>query len=443
MHSAMFEMRLKLPSLYRTHCVCARIFCIPRDKETYFSRDQYHNLSNPLCEMHAIEERYYQINRIFLKTLGIWPYQHSFLALVQRVLFSTILFTFIIVQLLAFFTMQFSTGLLIRILTFVFPNLFVTVKYCSFAMKADKVKQLMELIDNDLDLLKDDLDIDIIKKYADNVRFMTIIAMVFCHFGISCYLTLQLLPLILDVIVPLNATRSLKLITITEYFVNREKYACAILLHEMLTVYVGAITTCSTGLIFMAYILHGCALLKIASRRMKHAIQKNILAMPNPVKEYLLYQRIVDIVFVHRRVIQFHELSVSSFMISFAFLIIIGVTSLSLNLYQLLQLMTVTYDFGEISVIFILVVFHVNYMFVLNYGGEEVQNHGMELFQATYNGLWYAAPLRTQKLILFIMQKTTVKITLVCGGIFVASLEGFVTLVNTAVSYFTVIYSTR
>ncbi|XP_019889297.1 uncharacterized protein LOC105285737 isoform X8 [Ooceraea biroi] len=382
MHSAMFEMRLKLPSLYRTHCVCARIFCIPRDKETYFSRDQYHNLSNPLCEMHAIEERYYQINRIFLKTLGIWPYQHSFLALVQRVLFSTILFTFIIVQLLAFFTMQFSTGLLIRILTFVFPNLFVTVKYCSFAMKADKVKQLMELIDNDLDLLKDDLDIDIIKKYADNVRFMTIIAM-------------------------------------------------------------GAITTCSTGLIFMAYILHGCALLKIASRRMKHAIQKNILAMPNPVKEYLLYQRIVDIVFVHRRVIQFHELSVSSFMISFAFLIIIGVTSLSLNLYQLLQLMTVTYDFGEISVIFILVVFHVNYMFVLNYGGEEVQNHGMELFQATYNGLWYAAPLRTQKLILFIMQKTTVKITLVCGGIFVASLEGFVTLVNTAVSYFTVIYSTR
>ncbi|RLU17881.1 hypothetical protein DMN91_010120, partial [Ooceraea biroi] len=44
MHSAMFEMRLKLPSLYRTHCVCARIFCIPRDKETYFSRDQYHNL---------------------------------------------------------------------------------------------------------------------------------------------------------------------------------------------------------------------------------------------------------------------------------------------------------------------------------------------------------------------------------------------------------------
>ncbi|RLU18117.1 hypothetical protein DMN91_010360 [Ooceraea biroi] len=393
--------------------------------------------------MHAIEERYYQINRIFLKTLGIWPYQHSFLALVQRVLFSTILFTFIIVQLLAFFTMQFSTGLLIRILTFVFPNLFVTVKYCSFAMKADKVKRLIEQIGNDLDLLKGKFEFDIIKKYADNIRIITILAMVFCHFGISCYLTFQLLPLILDVIVPLNVSRSLKLIAITEYFLNREKYVCVMLLHEMLTVYIGVITACSTGLIIMTYILHACALFKIASYRMKHAIQEDVLAMPNPLMEYFLYQRIVDIIFIHRRILQFLTFSISSFMVTFAFLIIIGVTSLSLNLFQLLQLMTVTYDIGEISVIFIFIVFQVNYMFVLNYVGEELQNHGMELFQATYDGLWYAAPLRTQKLLLFIMQKTTVKVTLICGGIFVASLEGFVTLVNAAVSYLTVMYSTR
>ncbi|XP_026828750.1 uncharacterized protein LOC105285737 isoform X6 [Ooceraea biroi] len=377
--------------------------------------------------MHRIQD-YYQINGIVLKALGLWPYQQSYLALVQKVLFGGILFTYIIVQLLAFFTTQFSTNLLLQILSIVFPTLFATVKYCIFVIKAEEVKQLMELVGNDLDLLKDDLEIDIVKKYTDNVRFMTIIAMVFCHFGTSCYLILQLLPLILDVIVPLNASRSLNLLAITEYFVNREKYACVILLHELLTIYVGTITLCSTGLIFMTHLLHGCALLKVACRRMKHAIQKNFLAMPNPVKEYLLYERIVDIVFIHRRAIQFHETTVSGFMVSIAFLIIIGVTSLSLNLFHLLQLMTVTYDIGEISIIFLLVVFHVNYMFVLNYGGEELQNHGMELFQVTYNGLWYAAPLRTQKLLLFIMQKTRVKMTFVCGGIFVASLEGFVTV---------------
>ncbi|XP_018313151.1 uncharacterized protein [Mycetomoellerius zeteki] len=90
-----------------------------------------------------------------------------------------------------------------------------------------------------------------------------------------------------------------------------------------------------------------------------------------------------------------------------------------------------------------LIFLHLNYMFVANYGGQELLNHGLKLFKATYNGLWYAAPLRTQKLLLFIMQKGTINVNLTCGGIFVASLEGFATLANATVSYFTLIYSTR
>ncbi|KAL0126419.1 hypothetical protein PUN28_005057 [Cardiocondyla obscurior] len=82
-------------------------------------------------------------------------------------------------------------------------------------------------------------------------------------------------------------------------------------------------------------------------------------------------------------------------------------------------------------------------MFVANYGGQELLNHGLKMFKTTYNGLWYAVPLRTQKLLLFIMQKETLNIGLTCGGIFVISLEGFATLANAAVSYFTLIYSVK
>jgi hypothetical protein len=41
------------------------------------------------------------------------------------------------------------------------------------------------------------------------------------------------------------------------------------------------------------------------------------------------------------------------------------------------------YDMGEISIILVLVILHINYMFVLNYGGEEIQGHGIEFFKAT------------------------------------------------------------
>jgi len=48
--------------------------------------------------MHAIEEQYYKINKVFLKILGLWPYEQSYFTLVQKMLFAVIFFTYIIVQ---------------------------------------------------------------------------------------------------------------------------------------------------------------------------------------------------------------------------------------------------------------------------------------------------------------------------------------------------------
>ncbi|XP_019889090.1 uncharacterized protein LOC105285101 isoform X1 [Ooceraea biroi] len=417
--------------------------------------------------MHEIEEHYFKVNRVFLKMLGLWPYQQPYIAQLQKVLFFSVLFTFILVQSLAFFTTQFSTEILLKILTFLFPTLFVTTKYCIFVIRADSVKLLLEQIRDDLNLLKNDLEIDIIKRYADNMRFITMVSIVTCYAGTICYIMSQyFLPLVLDIILPLNASRSLELIPITEYFVNRQKYFWALLFHEVLTVYVGVTTFCSTGGTTMMYFLHPCALFKVASYRIENAVDKNILAFPDPTRIYLLQQRVVRAVLIHRRAIEYIELWSSGFMVPFIILIIIGVSSLSFSLFhvgnvlfgilclilddtltnlllQLLQLVIVLNELGEMCCVFILIILHVAYMFVLNYGGQEIQNHGVQLFEAIYNGLWYAAPLHTQKLLLLLMQKATVKVSLVCGGIFIPSLEGFVTLVSTAVSYFTVMYSTR
>ncbi|EZA48942.1 hypothetical protein DMN91_010006 [Ooceraea biroi] len=394
--------------------------------------------------MHEIEEHYYKINRNFLKMLGLWPYQQSLFARLRKVLFIGILFGYIVAQFLSFVTMQFSANLLLKILSFVSPTLYVTMKYCLFVVQTDNVKRLLEQIRNDWELVKDKLEIDIIKKYAGSVRFISMCALVFCHCDTLCYITLQFLPLILDVILPLNESRSLKLIVITEYFVNREKYLWLMLLHEIVAIYLRVITICCTTTTIMMYILHACALFKVASYRMENAIQEDMLAMCNPVQEYLLYQKIASVVIIHRRAIAYVELWISSFTMVFTILIVIGISSISFSLFHLLQVITNTSnDYTDMYAAFISVVAQFTYMFIINYCGEIVQNHGMQVFEATYNGLWYAAPLRAQKLILFVMQRAIVKVNLTFGNIFILSLEGFVTLASKAVSYFTVIYSTR
>lgn len=41
---------------------------------------------------------------------------------------------------------------------------------------------------------------------------------------------------------------------------------------------------------------------------------------------------------------------------------------------------------------------------------------------------WYVAPIQVQKLILFLMLKNSKHFGLVIGGVYVASLEGFITV---------------
>ncbi|XP_011696365.1 PREDICTED: uncharacterized protein LOC105455025 [Wasmannia auropunctata] len=82
-------------------------------------------------------------------------------------------------------------------------------------------------------------------------------------------------------------------------------------------------------------------------------------------------------------------------------------------------------------------------MFLANLVGQQIIDHNNHVYVAAYTTQWYATPLSIQKLILFLLQRGNKSFGLRIGGLFIASLECFATLANAAVSYFTVMYSTR
>ncbi|XP_073967956.1 uncharacterized protein [Bombus fervidus] len=60
-----------------------------------------------------------------------------------------------------------------------------------------------------------------------------------------------------------------------------------------------------------------------------------------------------------------------------------------------------------------------------------------------YNSTWYCMPVKAQKLLLFIMLRSSTESVINLFGFFVASHVGFTTLLSTSFSYFTVIYSNQ
>ncbi|XP_039311363.1 uncharacterized protein LOC120359103 isoform X2 [Solenopsis invicta] len=350
------------------------------------------------------QERYNQVYRIILKSLGIWPYQQTCFVRLQQMFNTGVLVLFILAQSLVFITNQYDINLLLKIFSFLFPNLFATVNYVGFIVMADNLKILLDQIQNDWNLLKDKLEIDIIKKYACNMRLFAISVIVFCYLVMLSCGIFESIPLILDIILPLNESRPIKLMAMTEYFIDQEKYIYYLMLHESLTGYIGMLSLCGIGVILVMVCMHSCALFKIA--------------------------RYLD--FVN-----------SIFATYFVILIIIGVSSFSINLFQLFQYIRYSNDIRITIISLVITMFHLTYMFTLNYPGQEMINQGLYFFKACYNNLWYVAPLHIQKLLLFIMQRGSIDTTFVIGKIYVGSFEGFATLMSTAISYFTVIYSTR
>lgn len=74
----------------------------------------------------------------------------------------------------------------------------------------------------------------------------------------------QFLPDFLDIIMPLNESRKHQFSFLAEYFVDQERYFYPIITHNLLAIFIGAFAICSTGSMLMGFILHICAMLKIA-----------------------------------------------------------------------------------------------------------------------------------------------------------------------------------
>ncbi|XP_032675062.1 odorant receptor 49a-like [Odontomachus brunneus] len=108
---------------------------------------------------------------------------------------------------------------------------------------------------------------------------------------------------------------------------------------------------------------------------------------------------------------------------------------------QFFQAALIVKEIDEILRISVFIIGHVFYLFLGNYVGQILIDHSVGIFEKTYLTRWHDAPLRAQRLLPLIMQRSMRSCKMVVGGMFVPSLEGFAALMSTTMSYFTVLWS--
>ncbi|KAF3054248.1 Odorant receptor 275 [Nylanderia fulva] len=381
------------------------------------------------------------LNRILLLTVGLWPYQQSKLVRVQLVLSLAILMTFIIFQFTIFVTSKCTPDLFINVFSSASVCIFFLIKYIWFSINIEVIKYLLEQLQNIYNKLTDENEISIMQEYSNYAKRYTIaLTLLFiCVAPVSIIYSFW--PYLYNIILSINEPQSHpRLLILTEHFIDEKKYVYLILLHAYAALFLGTITLIATGTLFIVYIQHACGMFRIVSYRIEQAMAVNTLRKKKLQNKNSIYKKLIHAVYMHREAMRFADSSVSKFKVMFVMLIIAGIMSASLSAFRAL---TMDSDFEKLFIPFIIILINFLYAVIGNYMAQEVMDHNNDVFVTVYNIKWYTASLKIQKMILFLLQRGTKVFNLNIAGLFVGSLEGAATLLSTAISYFTVLYSTR
>nr|KAF7427020.1 hypothetical protein H0235_006714 [Vespula pensylvanica] len=247
--------------------------------------------------MDSVTNHYYKFNRLLFLIVGQWPYQD------YRMKFTLMIIVFLyfgialIGQIFKLIRAGHDLDLIFEILITLLSNIICIIRYCNCIVNVKKFTKLLEDIEDVWNATKTKEEIEIIKIYAEEGRNYTLFLTGFVDL-------VSLMPCILDVVLPLNNTRTRKFSYQAEFFLDIDKYFYPILLHTWITMFFGVTILITTESIFLMFAQHCCSMFKILCYRLEHIYDKNLENTNRNNAYYEAQYRIADCIKYHTKILE-------------------------------------------------------------------------------------------------------------------------------------------
>ncbi|KAM0732218.1 hypothetical protein ACS0PU_001760 [Formica fusca] len=213
--------------------------------------------------MDFFDTRYFRINKLILSFIGLWPYQTSFMKII------TLSFAIFGVTITGvpqiIYLLKHSDDLddMFELMPTTSGAVICAVKIISLTRNSGKFKVLLREMREDWHDLLTNQETQILTRYAENARKFTLAYSISIMGFVFCYATLPLTAPVLDIISPLNETRSKGMPHPAEFFVNQDKYYYVLLLNT----YIGYIACVSIAVaadtMYVLLVEHICGMYDI------------------------------------------------------------------------------------------------------------------------------------------------------------------------------------
>ncbi|KAG7205963.1 hypothetical protein KM043_007890 [Ampulex compressa] len=386
--------------------------------------------------MDIFERRYYRQSKYLMTVIGQWPYSNSRLRFCVRTVFVIFGITLCSLQIVSSgFTME----LAVRTAAPMIALVLVTIRYIFYWINMDMIKKLLDHIKSDWGSLKTENELEVIERYADKGREL---GTYYVASSITVYVSVIVLPFVprvLDVVLPLNQSRPYIFIYDVDYIIDRDKYYYLISLIVDIVFIAGILVIVGADLTLLYCVTHASGSLGVVGYCFEHMFDTADYEIDEEEKTEALFQQISYSVQRHIKAAEYIKLLISSYVGFMLIQLLCAVATLTVFFFQAAKSLKAGDDLSVVIMAIGNAVTDWCCIFAYIYPAQKVMDCSSELLYQAYNGRWYAAPLKVQKLLLPILRRSLTGHSLSVFGILTASMELFAAIIRTSMSYFTLL----
>ncbi|KAL6262362.1 hypothetical protein P5V15_007451 [Pogonomyrmex californicus] len=383
---------------------------------------------------------YYNVVKRVSSLAGQWPYQRLKIRLLCVILVTLSIFSMNVPQMARFVICNGDLQCIFETMTSFMLATMCLVKLYTCYLNRYKMKDLTDHLFVDWNALETSEEYEIMSRYAKNGRLYSLGYSLYCFVALCVFLSMSLIPQLLDVIMPLNKTRPILLTYPGYYFVDEKEYFFYIFPHAVVCWEIAISGIVAHDCIFVTYVEHVCSMFAVVGFRLNHLFNDCNNKVKTTNMDDIYRKRVAFIVNTHREALRYAQLLEDTFNVPFAMQILIVTIGMSITLLQIMQrndnsniLETMRYALYVIGELI--------HLFFLSFEGQKLIDHSLQMRDKVYNSCWYEVSMKSQKLIVLVMIKSLRLSFLSAGKVYIFSLESFTTVLQTSMSYCTVLAS--
>ncbi|XP_014225554.1 uncharacterized protein LOC106651535 isoform X2 [Trichogramma pretiosum] len=364
---------------------------------------------------------YFALNKKFQIITGLWPLETGYLKyLKQGAMASVIIWNLILFShALGTFCGTNMDYCCENMIAFVYSTSAI-FKLIGISTTGAKFTVIYRMIARNWRNTTDKVERSILEKYALISKRLSLIYII----AFSCIATivtqLPFIPLLLNVIMPLNESREAIIVINTDYSITPYTKSGHLWVHYSLTGTTTAAVFIATDATFLLVVFQILAIFEVVKQRIRQAV---LVAQES--SEQKSYGILIKAVQLHKDAIQFLQLTDEAN--SLQFFAGLGGTIFMISFGSIALLIRMD-AYADLFRVVILTMGYLFQLFILCLLGELVINASTELFNFPMLTDWHVLPIKSKKLILFFMGRTIRPSYYTAGGLYIMNVQNFASL---------------